>query len=441
MKKHTTSEFENEWALQNGKRLHISQADKGKRNYFCIGCKKEMVAVVEFKNIGHQKYFRHHVNPDTQMEPCTFNAKQYRERIAKVILRRTKKIKVPAVYKYPPKGEEGEPVFLKKSQIIEAKRVLTEVQFFEDENGEIKNGAKTGSEEKNNLIRPDVVFYNSRNEPILFIELIVTHPIDDEKLPKIIRMGINTLAVYIPRGTDKEIEESLTTVSNKKWVYHHEEFNTDYFSISKRGTSRVQPIDEDQGRIYEEKYRCRKIRIENLIRTATKINRAERFKNAVGSITREIDRIEQIISRERQELERLEEGEEKGIREKYSGALEAERNAIEEEQEENTRIEGERKRIEDATRPIVSQLQQISGIKDIARLPERGKSLSGDIEREKANIERERAAIGILQSNIEGIENDERICGDEEEEIDFYFAEINRIKKRIESAATADSGR
>ena len=72
--------------------------------------------------------------------------------------------------------------------MIFAHTVRNEVQFYEDENGEIHFGRDIDFEKDSNkylLIRPDVAFFDTNDKPILLIEIAVTHKIDPDKLPKI----------------------------------------------------------------------------------------------------------------------------------------------------------------------------------------------------------------------------------------------------------------
>jgi len=150
-------EPDNDWANDvKDNPIHISQAISGLNGYYCMGCNKEMVAV---KGNIRKQHFRHHIKDiDKSKIECVHASKEYRERLAYFYFMRTKQIKVPAVYKYPPKGEEGIPILLQEAKTIVAHRVDREVTFFEDEDGTIHSGKNAKADERYLWIRPDAVF-------------------------------------------------------------------------------------------------------------------------------------------------------------------------------------------------------------------------------------------------------------------------------------------
>jgi len=164
--------------------IHISDARSGRKGYFCMGCDREMQAV-KSKILGRASYFRHDPKDVLRKGKCTYSDETYRHKLAKEILVRLKQIKVPAVYKYPPKGETGLTYLLKDSETVTAHHVEVQRHFYETDDGEIAWGSQAEASGKNLLIVPDVIFLNKENEPILFIELVVKHGITDEKKLKI----------------------------------------------------------------------------------------------------------------------------------------------------------------------------------------------------------------------------------------------------------------
>ena len=82
------------------------------------------------------------------------------------------------------------------------------------------------------IIRPDVTFFDSGNEPILFVEIVTTHKNNDEKLSKIRKLGINTVQVTTPKDSAAEIENTFSKTERTKWIYSHEEAKSEYIQMS-----------------------------------------------------------------------------------------------------------------------------------------------------------------------------------------------------------------
>ena len=156
--------------------VYVEDVERGRKGYFCIGCKQQMQAVKP-KVTNIRAYFRHDVK-FTGSKKCTYSDETYRHKLAKEVLQDYKRIKVPPLYKYPPKGIEGVPSLIRESTYIEAAKVKIEVPFFEDENGEIRFGKEDNNGDRFLIVQPDVTFFNFKNEPILFVELAATHKVD-----------------------------------------------------------------------------------------------------------------------------------------------------------------------------------------------------------------------------------------------------------------------
>ncbi len=193
------NEIQNVYALNvKGEDIHISDAHSGRQGYFCRGCLREMQAVKPAK-INYVHYFRHDAKAVAGQPKCTNSDETYRHKIGKEILQRIKRLKVPDVYKYPPRGHAGLPNLLVKSQFIEAHYVQNELTFYENEFSEIcfGNDKNVSIDERYLTVRPDLTFFNHKDEPILFIEIIATHGIKPDKLAKLKRLGIDTVQVII----------------------------------------------------------------------------------------------------------------------------------------------------------------------------------------------------------------------------------------------------
>jgi len=134
-------EYENDWANTIEKnRIHISHTKSGKNGYYCLGCDEEMIAVKPTKNI--QPYFRHDAtNVNRDKAKCVLASRTYREKIARDYFFRTKQIKIPALYKFPPNGREGPPNLLREKHLHHALKIVEELTFYEDEGGLIHYGS------------------------------------------------------------------------------------------------------------------------------------------------------------------------------------------------------------------------------------------------------------------------------------------------------------
>ncbi len=303
------SEQDNDWAKDlKDNPIHISLAESGAKGYFCMGCDKEMQAVK--RKIAHYKsYFRHHIKDvDNSKIECVHASRTYREKLAFNYFLRTKQITVPAVYKYPPRGVEGDAMLLEEKQIIIAHKVEPEVAFFEDEEGVLHWDKNSNIEERFLWIRPDVVFFDINNKPILFIEFIVTHKPDTEKLNKLQRLGINTVQIIVPKKSEQEIEKAISKASNVKWTYNEIESNTTYISIPKGNSEGIPSIDEDQRLLFEESFKCRAAQIGNLSRRIRRCLESQQYRRTKQLFEQEIQRIEKATREYQSRLEEIRRG-------------------------------------------------------------------------------------------------------------------------------------
>ena len=300
-------EKDNDWAKDvQAVERHISQVESGRKGYSCIGCGRDMEAVKK-RNPKHRSFFRHVAVDISKGEvPCTFSSREYRETIAKDILQQSKTIKVPALHKFPPKGLNGPPKFLQAPKFITASKVKSEVLFYENENGEILSGKNPEIKERFLNIRPDVVFYNEKNEPILFIELVVTHKLSDEKRVILKRLGIDTVQFIVPRKTGAEIEEALRTTKYTKWIYNELESNTSYTRIPSPDSEGLSYVDEDQRKLFAESYKCRATQVANLVRSIRRNLESQQYTRTQQHFESEISRITRASKETEQRLEQME---------------------------------------------------------------------------------------------------------------------------------------
>lgn len=291
----------------NGVEKHISQVERGKLGYWCTACKGEMIAV---KGEWMTQHFRHVAHDIQHRTNCTYSDETYRHKLAKEILQRLKKIKVPSIKKYPPNGVEGLPVLLKEAHFVTAYRVENELSFYEDINGQVAWGRDINFDTellKELIIRPDVSFFDQNNTPILLIEIVATHKVDANKLLKIKRLGIDTVEITIPKDTPQEIEKTFLHTYRTEWLYNHEQEQTKYVRLPLSTDKRIQSPDEFQARVFgaTESYECRKTQISHLIRRTRKVLESKPYLDTERYLSGEIRRLERLQKRHQAQLELL----------------------------------------------------------------------------------------------------------------------------------------
>ncbi len=282
--------------------IYIDNAISGRKGYYCMGCKREMQAV-KFKIQKYQSYFRHDAQAVKHTGKCTYSDETYRHKIAKEFLQMTKRIRVPAIYKFSPDGK-GLAYKISESEVIEAHEVRNELSFYEDNYGNIKWGGNDEDDDKNLLIRPDVTFFNNLGKPVLFIEIVATHKPNSEKLLKLLRLGINTVSVTIPRDSPENIEQTFSNTKRTKWIYNYEQESTEYIQFSQSGAEGILHLDEEQRKLFAESTKCKKAHINNLIRTIRVCLESEQFREITGKIKSELSRVERNTEELKRDIER-----------------------------------------------------------------------------------------------------------------------------------------
>jgi len=286
--------------------IHISEAESGRKGYFCLGCKRELQAVKQTKE-NRISYFRHDHNALKSEGLCTYSDETYRHKLAKEILLNYKRVKVPAVYKYPPKDSSGLIAnLISKEKYIEASFGKAELAFYEDNNGGIHyENMSQDSIEKHQLIRPDITFFDNQSKPILLIELVATHKLTDEKKLKIKHLGIDCIQITIPKDSPEKIEKVFDSTKNTKWIYNYEQEIAEYIPIPIPDSEGVSSIDEDQRKLFEESYTCRSAQIGNLVRTINRCLASEQYGATAGDFKSEISRVARNSEAERADIERI----------------------------------------------------------------------------------------------------------------------------------------
>lgn len=358
--KQTISKEQNEYAKNvKAEPIFILEAESGRKGYWCIGCGEEMEAVRKIKNIHHKSYFRHCAK-DVEIErKCTFSNQDYRHRLAIDILQRTKRIKVPNLYKYAPDGSQA--ILLEETQFIEAHSVRAELTFYEDDEAKVHWGKNPEIDNKNLLIRPDVTFFDIHGKPILLIEIVVSHKLDDEKKAKIKRLGINTIQITIPKDSPENIANNFLVTKNTKWVFNYVEQNTNYFQLSDRNSKAILPIDSIEMGFFRESVTCRANQIRNIIRGIRKCVESQHYDNIERKLESELSRVKDNTERDRERLEQLRIQHRKSVESRFKKAYDnlereesefeytledAKRQLYEEYNGEQTNIEGQETNLE-----------------------------------------------------------------------------------------------
>ncbi len=302
------SHIENVYAWnENFKEIYIGDVLKSengiKKNYFCLGCKRQMQAV---KGDIRKQHFKHHVKPNSTESKCTYRDETYRHFLAKANAIDLKKIKVPAVYKYPPNKEEDKVLLIKDAEFVDAHTVLNEHYLYENEHGEINVSATFDEKEDKYLfIKPDSIFLDKNGKPILIIEFVATHKPDQNKLMKLKRLGIDAIQVNVPKSSPEEIRDLFFKTNRTKWLYNHAENETDYLQLSNTYSGGIFEIDIEQRRLFEEGYNCRKAQLGDFIRTIGRILESEHYREVEQNLKSEIRRVEGNTERETTELDEL----------------------------------------------------------------------------------------------------------------------------------------
>lgn len=199
------------FAVKNGMTVHIEDVESGiKCGCVCPACGKPLVAKKGKKMMHH---FAHHTGHN-----CEYGYESSLHLAAKEILLETKRMVLPPVYvSFPDSGKEDELIYPAKE--IQIEKVELERRFGD--------------------VIPDVVVYAGGKH--FFVEIYVTHCIDDKKLVKLKQANISTLEIDLShRDNTTSIEElkELLLYENeeKKWKYNSvsEHYLQKFYSIAEK---------------------------------------------------------------------------------------------------------------------------------------------------------------------------------------------------------------
>ena len=142
-------------------------------------------------------HFAHHAGQN-----CEYGYETSLHLAAKEILSHARKIMLPPVYVHLPDSPRRDELLFEERE-IPIDHVELEKQYGD--------------------IIPDVVIYAGGKQ--LFVEVFVTHRIDDKKLKKLQRANISTIEIDLSKRTETMTTEDLTAIllsssSEKKWKYN-----------------------------------------------------------------------------------------------------------------------------------------------------------------------------------------------------------------------------
>lgn len=157
------------YALKDGNIVSIADVPSGKKcGCVCPACGDELIARKGEKRMHH---FAHRSNED-----CEYGYESSLHLAAKDILSRSEKMVIPPVYvEFPQSGKPKE--LISKERKIPIDDVELEKRFDD--------------------IIPDIVV--DSGDEHFFIEIYVTHPIDDEKLKKLKEKNISTIEIDLSK--------------------------------------------------------------------------------------------------------------------------------------------------------------------------------------------------------------------------------------------------
>jgi hypothetical protein len=260
--------------LADGGEISIEDATSGANGYFCLGCGQELKAR---KGKINEPHFAHLSTGSSTLRPCDYSSETYRHELAKKLLRQLKKVRVPAVYAACPPNYHGRLPRLAEEQDVEAAIVFDERNVYLDELGDVHFARRHRTEPFDDyhgqrvlLGRPDIIFLDEQQRPILFIEIYATHKVSEEKLSRLYTVGVDTIEIFIPADFDLvAIKKLFSDTSHTHWLYNGQQADyrflvTDSHLLANGST----PAAELEGRLSgrRETLKCRRSRVSHALR-------------------------------------------------------------------------------------------------------------------------------------------------------------------------------
>ena len=170
------------YALSNGKLVSVEDVPAGlKCDCFCPACGEHLVAKKGQKMTHH---FAHKAGTN-----CAFGYQTSLHLLAKDILANARRMVIPELYLRPDKP------WLRDHLISPAREILIDEVDVEQNHGSII---------------PDVAVYAGGKK--FFVEIYVTHAVDEEKLSKLKQAGISTIEIDLSKA-DRYIQACLLYTS------------------------------------------------------------------------------------------------------------------------------------------------------------------------------------------------------------------------------------
>lgn len=183
------------YALKNGVLTSIENVEKGKAcNCICAACGEELIAKKGNKNMHH---FAHQAGGN-----CEYGYESSLHLMAKEVLEKAQKMTLPAVYVNFPQS------YKKRELISDVSEICIE---------------RVELEKRINTIVPDIVVHAGGKH--FFVEIFVTHEIDESKLEKIREIGVSTIEIDLSKQEESMTLEQLAEIllgesERKQWKYN-----------------------------------------------------------------------------------------------------------------------------------------------------------------------------------------------------------------------------
>ena len=199
------------YALKDNSIISINDVESGlKCGCICPACGEPLIAKKGSKMMHH---FAHHSG-----HTCEYGYESSLHLAAKEILSKAKTMMIPAVYvKFPSSYKDDQLISDVKEITIE--HVELEKRF-ED-------------------IVPDIVIYTGGKQ--LFVEIYVSHKVNEAKLEKLKQAGISTIEIDLSKNTETISTDELSDVllyktESKNWLFNavSQKYFLRFFEISER---------------------------------------------------------------------------------------------------------------------------------------------------------------------------------------------------------------
>lgn len=182
------------FALHEKQLVSIDQVESGLRcGCICPACGEPLIAR---KGTKKRHHFAHRAE-----STCSNGYETSLHLAAKEILSQAKEIILPSVYVTFHSGKNAE--LLSPAFSVPIDRIELERHF--------------------DAVVPDIVIYTKEKK--IFVEIYVTHPVDEQKLSKLRELGISCMEIDLHDVAFTTTEEFsrflLNDYSNKKWIYNN----------------------------------------------------------------------------------------------------------------------------------------------------------------------------------------------------------------------------